>query len=86
MVEVEVERRQRPAHLLGGAHRPQRIVLAHDRRPPHRHHRVADELRHRAAVGVHRAAHLLVEAVHDPPQRLLVEPLGQRREADQVGE
>ena len=35
---------------------------------------------------VHRAAHLLVEAVHHPPQRLLVEPLAERREPDEVGE
>ena len=85
-LEVLVQRGERAAHGLGRAHGAQRVVLAHHRRAPDGHHRVADELRDGALVRVHRAAHLLVEAVHHPAQRLLVEALAERREPDEVGE
>ena len=67
-------------------HRPLGVVLVRDRCPEHRHHRVADELLHRAAevlqpapqdgvVGSERAAHVLD-----------VHPLAAAGEADEVGE
>ena len=77
---------ERLAHPLGRPHGAQRVVLGDGRDAPDRHHRVADELRDRPALGLDRAAHLGVEAVHDPAQRLGVEPVAERGEPDHVGE
>ena len=68
------------------AHRPQRVVLAHDRRPQDGHHGVADELRDAALVGLDRRARRVVEAVHHAAQRLGVEPLLEAGRPDQVRE
>ena len=73
----EVERR---------AHRPLGVVLVRDRRAPDRHHRVADELLDRAAVALDQRA-ARVEVAREQLAHLLgVAALGQRREADEVGE
>jgi hypothetical protein len=37
-------------HLDCGPERAERVVLVHDRHAEHGHHRIADELLHRAAV------------------------------------
>ena len=51
----EVPRRLDPVDdLQGGADRALRVVLVRDRRAPHRHDRVADELLDDAAVPLHR--------------------------------
>ena len=46
----DTELRKCIAHLDRRAYRPERIVLVDHRHPEHRHHRVADELLHRAPV------------------------------------
>ena len=50
------------------------------------HDVVAREPLHGAAVGLEGRAHLGEEPRHDPPQRLGVEPLAERRRVDDVGE
>jgi len=47
-------------HVERGPHRPEGIVLVRAREAEHRHHRVADELLHRAAVALDGDPHLLV--------------------------
>ena len=56
-IELRVQPGERLAHVRGGAHRPQRVVLADVRHPEDRHHRVADELLDRAAVPLDRRTH-----------------------------
>ena len=73
----EVERR--PDGPLG-------VVLLRDRRAPDRHHRVADELLHRAAVALDHVR-ARVEVAREELARLLgVAGLGGGGEADEVGE
>jgi hypothetical protein len=63
-----------------------RIVLARDRRTEQRHHRVADELLHRPASALELVTQALVVRREDSLDVLRIEPLGRRREADEVGE
>ena len=49
-----------PLHVERGPHRPQRVVLVCAREAEDRHHRIADELLHRAAVALDGDPHLLV--------------------------
>src|SRR4029079_2164991 len=56
---LDAELGQRVAHLDCGTARTKRIVLTHLRYPEDRHHRVADELLHRAAVRLDDALHPL---------------------------
>ena len=62
------------------------VVLARDRRAPHGHDRVADELLDRAAVAADHLAGKLEVARQELAGLLCVAALGQRREADEVGE
>ena len=62
------------------------VVLASDRRAPHGHDRVADELLDRAAVAADHLAGKLEVARQELAGLLRVPALGQRREADEVGE
>jgi hypothetical protein len=66
--------------------RPQGVVLARDRDSEDRHHRVAHELLHPAAVPLEHPARGVVVAVHQRPQRLRIRPLPDRRRAGQVAE
>ena len=69
-----------------GAHGTFGVVLGRDRRAPHGHHRVADELLDRAAVPADQRPGGL-EVVGEKLSDLLgVARLRQRREADEVGE
>ena len=68
------------------ANRALGIVLVRDRRAEHRHHRVADELLHRAAALLELGAQPLVVRPQDRLDVLRVERLGARGEADEVGE
>ena len=84
--DLAADRRDRGDQLDRRADRPLGVVLAGDRRTPHRHHGVADELLDRPAVAVDdRAAGLEV-----PSEELLdllgIAVLRERREADEVGE
>ena len=73
----EVERR--PHGALG-------VVLLRDRRPPHRHHRVADELLDGAAVALDERPRGIEVAGEELARLLGVAALGGGREADEVGE
>ena len=57
-----------------------------DRDPEHSHHRVADELLHRAAVALDDRLHPLEVAGKQRPDRLRVGRLPERRRADDVAE
>ena len=67
-------------------HRPLRIVLVRDRRTEHRHHRVADELLHRAAEALQHPAQARVERRQRAPHVLHVELLAPAREPHQIRE
>ena len=69
-----------------GPHGALGVVLVRHRRPPDRHHRVADELLHRAAVEPDQPLAGLEVAGEELAHVLGVARLGARREADEVGE
>ena len=69
-----------------GANRPFGVVLPGDRRAPDGHHRVADELLDRAAVALDDLARQVEVAGQELADLLGVALLGERREADEVGE
>ena len=75
-----------PLHVERGPHRPQRVVLVCAREAEHRHHRVADELLHRAAVALDGDPHLLVPPAQELAQRLGVEALAEHGRVGQVAE
>ena len=82
----DAELRQRVAHLDRRSAGAQRVVLVRRRDAEHRHHRVADELLHRAAVRLDDRLHPLEVARQQRPQRLRIRRLPQRRRADHVAE
>jgi hypothetical protein len=84
--ELAVQLGERIAHLGGGAHRPQGVILVQHGNAEHRHHRVADELLDRPLVALDDPPHAREVARHDVPQRLRVEPLPERRRAGDVAE
>jgi hypothetical protein len=65
---------------------PLGVVLVRDRRPKHRHDRVADELLHRAAVALEHRSEVAVIRLKKPSHLLRVHSLRARGEADEVGE
>jgi hypothetical protein len=69
-----------------GPDRPLGVVLLGDRRPPHRHHRVADELLGHAAVAVDDGAGLVEVRRLQLADGLGVALTREGREADQVDE
>ena len=69
-----------------GAHRALGVVLVCDRRPPHGHHGVADELLDGAAVELDQPPCGVEVAREELAHLLGVARLGERREADEVGE
>ena len=83
---VEPELPDDVAELDCRACRAQRVVLARDGDPEHRHHRVADELLDGAAVPLEHAARGVVVAVHQRAERLRVGALPDRRRAGEVAE
>ena len=74
------------ADRQGGADRTLRIVLARDRRPEQRHHRVADELLHGATAALKLGLQQLLIGPEHRIDVLWVERLGASGEADQIGE
>ena len=70
---LDAELRQRVAHLDGGPHGAERVVLVHLRHAEDRHHGVADELLDGAAVPLDDRLHLVEVAREDRAQRLGVE-------------
>ena len=77
---------KRVAHLDRRPQRTQRVVLVHDRHAEHGHHRVADELLHRAAVPLDDRLHPLEVAGEQRAQRLRVELLAELGRAGDVAE
>ncbi len=84
--DLVAERGDRCDEVERRAHRALRVVLGRRRCPPHRHHRVADELLDRAAVEGDQPAARVEVAGQELAHLLRVARLGERREADQVGE
>ncbi len=80
------ERVDRVNEVERGADGTLGVVLARDRGTPQRHHRVADELLHRAAVALDHRARRVEVAGLQLPHVLEVAALRQRRVADEVGE
>ena len=80
------ELRKRLTHLHRSPAGPQRVVLVHRWNAEHRHHRVADELLHRASVRLDDSLHPLEVAGEQPLQRLRVDRLAERGRADHVAE
>ena len=72
--------------LQAGSHRAFGVVLLGDRRAPHGHHGVADELLHGSAVALDRLAAGLEVAGQQLADGLGVAAGGEGREADEVGE
>ena len=70
----------------GGANGALGIVAVSDRRTEDRHHRVADELLDDAAEALDLRAHPREVGRQDRADVLRVEPLGARREADEIRE
>lgn len=66
--------------------RPVGVVLVRDRRPEQRQQPVAEELGHCSLVAMHPFEHHVEAAGHDRVSVLGIEPLGDAREADDVGE
>ena len=83
---LDSELGQRLPHLDRRAQRAQRVVLVHHRHAEHRHHRVADELLHAAAVPLDDPLHPLEVAGEQRPQPLRIERLAERGRAGQVAE
>ena len=83
---LQPERGDGGAHLPGGPHRAQGVVLVGDRDAEHGHDGVADELLDRAAVPLEDRPHLVVVAAHRRPQRLGVGDVAERGRAGQVAE
>ena len=77
---------QRVPHLDRRPHRAQRVVLVQHRHAEHRHHRIADELLHGAAVPLDDRLHPLEVAREQRPQPLGIERLAERGRAGQVAE
>jgi len=84
--EARIERRDRADEVERGANGPLRVVLVRDRRAPERHHRVAYELLHGAAVPLDRGAGEVEVAGQQFARVLGVPSLGGGREPDEVRE
>ena len=84
--EFLAQRRDRGHKIERGPHGPLRVVLGCGRRAPDRHHRVADELLHGAAVELDQTPARVEVAREELAHILGVAALGEGREAEQVGE
>ena len=83
---LHAQLREGRPHLHRSPAGPQRVVLVHLRHAEHRHHRVADELLHRAAVRLDDRLHPLEVAGQQRLQRLRIDGLAERGRADHVAE
>ena len=83
---LDPQPRERRPHLHRRPAGPQRIVLVHRRHPEHRHHRIADELLHHAAVLLDHPPHPPEIARQQRPQRLRIRRLPQRRRTNHIAE
>ncbi len=85
-VEFGVDRLEPSPHADRGSERPRRIVLVGRRHAERGHHGVADELLHRAALGLDLLAHAAEVGGHDVAKLLGVQPFAQRGRPGHVGE
>ncbi len=85
-VDLLAEGSDAPHQLETGTHRPLGVVLVRRGHAPHRHHGVADELLHAAAVAADDPAALVEVRRLQLLHVLLVAGLSQRGEADEVPE
>ena len=85
-LELAVQALERLAHLAGGPHSAERIVLVQHRYAEHAEHRVADELLDRPAVPLEDWPHLVEIAQHHEPQRLGIDVFAEARRAGDVAE
>jgi hypothetical protein len=83
---VEAELRQRVEHLGPGPAGSQRVVLVCGGDPEDGHHRVPDELLHRAAVRLDDRLHALEVPREQSPQGLRISLLAECRRADEIAE
>ena len=83
---LQPELGQRVAHLDRRPQSAQRVVLVQHRHAEHRHHGVADELLHAAAVALDDRLHPLEVAGEQRPQPLGIERLAEGGRAGQVAE
>ena len=83
---ADPELRQRVPHLDRRPASPECIVLVRSRDPEHRHHCIADELLHRAAVRLDDRFHAFEVAREQCPQDFWIRLLSQRRRPRQVAE
>ena len=84
--DLVAERRHGGDEVERRAHGALGVVLGRGRRAPDGHHRVADELLDRAAVELDQPAARVEVAGEELAHLLGVAALGERREADEVGE
>ena len=84
--QLFVQGRQLLAHGVRRRHRSKRVVLVQLRDAEDRHHRVADELFHHAAVALDDAAHRVEISFHDSAQGLGIQALAERSRAGDVRE
>jgi len=85
-LQLGVQLLEGAAQLAGRPHRPQGVVLVQPRDTVDRHHGVADELGHGAAVPSEHLGRPVVVPGDHLPERLGVEPLAERRGPHQVAE
>jgi hypothetical protein len=83
---LDAELGQRVSHLDGGADGAQSVVLVHVGNTEDGHHRVADELLHVPAVGLHDRLHPLEVASKQRAHRLGISRLSERCRAGHVAE
>ena len=83
---LQLELRQRVAHLRRGAQRTQRVVLVRDRHAEHRHHRIADELLDRPAVALDNRLHALEVPAQPALEHLRIGRVAQCSRLGQVAE
>ena len=85
-LQLVVEDGECLAHLDRRPHRPQGVVLVHDRHAEHGHDRVTDVLLDDAAVTLDGVLHRTEVERQQIPMRLRIELPAQPRRVDQVGE
>ena len=85
-LQFDVQRLQRLAHAARCPNRADGIVLVRARDAEDRHHRITDELLHRAAVRMDHELHLIEEATHHATESLRIQALSECGRAGYVGE
>ena len=85
-VELASQIGQRIAHLKGGAHGPERVILMHDGNAEDTDDRVADELLNDATMPLDRGAHRLVVTIENASQHFGVKALAEFCRRDEVAE